>query len=179
MQVRVRGSVGASTPSARSTSAGPDAGVFLDRMYTNRMSNLDVGSIRYGFMLGLDGMVFDDGVAMRLAEDRYVVTTTTGGAAAVLDHVEEWLQTEWTDLQVYATSVTEQWSTIAVDGPLARAVLAELGTDIDLDAAAFPFMTWRDGEVAGIAVRVPGQLQGRAVVRAARLALAHGTCGRR
>ena len=68
-------------------------------------------------MLGLDGMVFDDGVAMRLAEDRYVVTTTTGGAAAVLDRFEEWLQTEWTDLHVYCTSVTEQWSVVAVGGP--------------------------------------------------------------
>ncbi|HYF11604.1 MAG TPA: 2Fe-2S iron-sulfur cluster-binding protein, partial [Actinomycetota bacterium] len=45
---------------------GRDAGAFLDRMYTNRMSNLAVGSIRYGLMLGLDGMVLDDGVAMRL-----------------------------------------------------------------------------------------------------------------
>ena len=51
---------------------GPDAPVFLDRMYTNRMSNLAVGSIRYGLMCGLDGMVMDDGVAMRLAEDRYL-----------------------------------------------------------------------------------------------------------
>ena len=79
-------------------------------MYTNRMSNLAVGSIRYGLMLGLDGMVFDDGVAMRLAEDRYLVTTTTGGAAAVLDWFEEWLQTEWPDLRVLCTSVTEQWA---------------------------------------------------------------------
>ena len=83
-----------------------------------------MGSIRYGLMLGLDGMVFDDGVAMRLAEDRFLVTTTTGGAAKVLDHVEEWLQTEWPDLRVYCTSVTEQWATIAVNGPAARDVLA-------------------------------------------------------
>jgi len=133
---------------------GPDVATFLDRIYTNRMSSLAVGSIRYGFMLGLDGMVFDDGVAMRLAEDRYLITTTTGGAAKVMDHVEEWLQTEWPDLRVYATSVTEQWATVAVNGPQARAVLTALGTDIDLDAAAFPFMTWRDGEVSGMTARV-------------------------
>ena len=82
---------------------GPDAAAFLDRMYTNRMSTLAVGSIRYGLMLGLDGMVFDDGVVMRLADDRFFVTTTTGGAAAVLDRFEEWLQTEWPDLRVYCT----------------------------------------------------------------------------
>jgi sarcosine oxidase subunit alpha len=134
--------------------SGPDVARFLDRMYSNRMSTLAVGSIRYGLMLGLDGMVFDDGVAMRLADDRYLITTTTGGAAKVMDHVEEWLQTEWPDLRVYATSVTEQWATIAVNGPKAREVLAALGTDIELDAASFPFMTWRDGEVAGTATRV-------------------------
>jgi sarcosine oxidase, subunit alpha len=133
---------------------GPDAGVFLDRMYTNRMSNLAVGSIRYGLMLGLDGMVFDDGVAMRLADDRYLVTTTTGGAAAVLDRFEEWLQTEWTGLRVYCTSVTEQWAVVAVGGPTARDVVTALGTDLDLSAAAFPWMTWRVGSVAGVPVRM-------------------------
>ena len=133
---------------------GPDAGVFLDRMYTNRMSNLAVGSIRYGLMLGLDGMVFDDGVAMRLADDRYVVTTTTGGAAAVMDRFEEWLQTEWTDLRVYCTSVTEQWSVVAVGGPRARDVVRALGTDVDLTHDAFPFMTFRDGSVAGVPARL-------------------------
>jgi sarcosine oxidase, subunit alpha len=133
---------------------GPDAAVFLDRMYTNRMSNLAVGSIRYGFMLGLDGMVFDDGVAMRLAEDRYLVTTTTGGAAAVLDRFEEWLQTEWPELRVSCTSVTEQWAVVAVGGPAARDLVTSLGTDVDLGAEAFPWMTWREGMVAGVPCRV-------------------------
>jgi sarcosine oxidase, subunit alpha len=133
---------------------GPDAAVFLDRMYTNRMSNLAVGSIRYGFMLGLDGMVFDDGVAMRLAEDRYLVTTTTGGAAAVLERFEEWLQTEWPDLRVSCTSVTEQWAVVAAGGPQARDVVTRLRTDVDLGAGAFPWMTWREGTVAGVPCRV-------------------------
>ena len=134
--------------------AGPDAAAFLDRMYTNRMSTLPVGSIRYGFMLGLDGMVGDDGVALRLSEDHFLVTTTTGNAAMVLDRFEEWLQTEWPELRVYCTSVTEQWSDVAVAGPRAREVIAALGTDIDLAPDAFPFMTFRDGAVAGVSVRV-------------------------
>jgi sarcosine oxidase, subunit alpha len=133
---------------------GPDAGTFLDRMYTNKISSLAVGAIRYAMMPGLDGMVFDDGVAMRLAEDRFLLTTTTGGAARVLDHLEEWLQSEWPDLRVYCTSVTEQWSTIALNGPLARFLLMGLGTDIDVSSEAFPWMTWRDGVVAGMAARV-------------------------
>jgi sarcosine oxidase, subunit alpha len=133
---------------------GADAPVFLDRMYTNAMARLEVGRIRYGLMLGLDGMVFDDGVAMRLAADRYLVTTTTGGAARVLARFEEWLQTEWPDLRVHCTSVTEQWAAIAVAGPRSRAVLQAAGTDVDVSRAAFPFMTWREGEIAG----VPGRL---------------------
>lgn len=132
---------------------GPDAAAFLDRMYTNRMSTLAVGSIRYGLMCGVDGMAFDDGVVVRLADDRFFVTTTTGGAAKVLEHLEEWLQTEWPDLRVYCTSVTEQWATIAMNGSRARDVLAALGTDVDLSPEAFPFMTFRDGEVAGLPTR--------------------------
>jgi sarcosine oxidase, subunit alpha len=133
---------------------GPDTASFLDRMYTNRMSTLKIGSIRYGFMLGLDGMVVDDGVAMRLADDRFLVTTTTGNAAMVLDRFEEWLQTEWPELRVYCTSVTEQWSDVAIAGPKAREVLDATGTDVDLSAEAFPFMTFRDGTVAGIPARI-------------------------
>jgi len=133
---------------------GTDASAFLDRMYTNRMSNLKVGGIRYGLMLGLDGMVLDDGVAMRLAEDRYLVTTTTGGAATVLDRFEEWLQTEWPELRVWCTSVTEQWAVIAVNGPRARDVVSATGTDVDLSREAFPFMTFRDGSVAGVPARL-------------------------
>ena len=78
------------------------------------------------------------------------MTTTTGNAAMVLDRFEEWLQTEWPDMRVYCTSVTEQWTDVAVAGPKARDVLATLGTDIDLAPGAFPFMTFRDGELAGM-----------------------------
>jgi len=133
---------------------GPDSPSFLDRMYTNRMSTLKIGSIRYGFMLGLDGMIVDDGVAMRLADDRFLVTTTTGNAAMVLDRFEEWLQTEWPELRVYCASVTEQWSDAAIAGPNSREVLDAVGTDVDLSPEAFPFMTFRDGTVAGIPARI-------------------------
>jgi sarcosine oxidase subunit alpha len=133
---------------------GPDAAAFLDRMYTNRMSTLPPGSIRYGFMLGLDGMVADDGVAMRLSEDRFLVTTTTGNAAMVLDRFEEWLQTEWPELRVFCTSVTEQWADVTIAGPKAREVLDAVRTDIDLSPEAFPFMTFCDGAVARIPARV-------------------------
>ncbi|MGI5282044.1 2Fe-2S iron-sulfur cluster-binding protein [Nonomuraea polychroma] len=133
---------------------GPDAAEFLDRLYTNMMSTLAVGAIRYGVMCRADGMVFDDGTVIRVAEDHFLVTTTTGNAAAVLDWMEEWLQTEWPWLRVHLTSVTEQWATVALVGPGSREVLSGLAPGLAVGAADFPFMTWREAEVAGIPARV-------------------------
>ena len=132
---------------------GPDAATFLERVYTNRWQKLKPGSCRYGIMLRDDGMIFDDGVTARLADDHFLMTTTSGGAAAVFGHLEEYLQTEWPDLQVYLTSVTEQWATVSLAGPKARALLAELCED-ELSAAAFPFMRFIDTKVAGIEARL-------------------------
>ncbi|MEU9481040.1 sarcosine oxidase subunit delta family protein [Streptomyces sp. NPDC048191] len=133
---------------------GPDAALFLDRLYTNMMSTLKVGMIRYGVMCRLDGMVFDDGTVIRLAPDRFLVTTTTGNAAAVLDWMEEWLQTEWPGLNVHCTSVTEQWATVALVGPKSRAVLGSLAPRLAVSNDDFPFMAWRETTVAGIDARV-------------------------
>ncbi|MBG0850852.1 sarcosine oxidase subunit alpha family protein [Streptomyces spinoverrucosus] len=133
---------------------GPDAGVFLDRLYTNMMSTLKVGMIRYGVMCRPDGMVFDDGTVIRVAQDRFLVTTTTGNAAVVLDWMEEWLQTEWPELKVHCTSVTEQWATVALVGPKSREVLGSLAPQLAVANDDFPFMAWRGTTVAGIAARV-------------------------
>ena len=133
---------------------GPDAAEFLERIYTNAWKRLAVGRCRYGLMCTEDGMVFDDGVTLRLGERRFLVHTTSGNAARVLGWMEEWLQTEWPELRVYCNSVTEQLATASISGPLARRLLAELTTDIDLDRDAFPFMSWRDGHVAGLPARV-------------------------
>jgi len=133
---------------------GPDAGVFLDLLYTNMMSTLKVGMIRYGVMCRPDGMVFDDGTVIRLAQDRFLVTTTTGNAATVLDWMEEWLQTEWPELKVHCTSVTEQWATVALVGPRSRAVLGSLAPQLAVSNDDFPFMAWRETTVAGIEARV-------------------------
>jgi sarcosine oxidase, subunit alpha len=133
---------------------GPDVGVFLDRIYTNRFSSLAVGASRYGLMCRADGMVFDDGVTSRLSDDRWHMTTTTGNAAPVLEWLEEWLQTEWPELRVRATSVTEQWATIAAVGPRSRDVLRALAPDLPVEAAEFPFMAVREAAVAGVSARV-------------------------
>lgn len=133
---------------------GPDAPVFLDKLYTNMMGTLKVGSIRYGVMCRNDGMVLDDGTVLRLADDRYLVYTTTGGAAGVLEWMDEWLQTEWPGLRVHLTSVTEHWATFPVVGPRSRDVIGSLFPDVDVSNDAFPFMTWRDTTLDGVPVRL-------------------------
>ncbi|MBV8776378.1 MAG: FAD-dependent oxidoreductase, partial [Alphaproteobacteria bacterium] len=131
---------------------GPDAGRLLDRVYLNRWSNLPLGRCRYGVMCRDDGMVFDDGIGTRLAADRFLLTTTTGNAGAVLDWFEEWLQTEWTDLDAFCTSLTEEYANLTLVGPQSREVLAALAPG--LNPAALPFMTMREAEIAGIPARI-------------------------
>jgi sarcosine oxidase subunit alpha len=137
---------------------GADAGEFLNRIYTNAFAGLAVGSARYGLMCTADGMVLDDGVTMRLAPDRFYLTTTTGGAARVLDWLEEWHQTEWPALDVAFTSVTEQWATIAVVGPKSREVVGRLAPELDVSAEAFPFMTFRETTLGEGAAGVPARI---------------------
>lgn len=134
---------------------GKDAGEFLNRIYTNAFKKLPVGKGRYGLQVTPDGMIFDDGVTLRLDEDRYLMTTTTGGAAKVLDWLEEWLQTEWPDLDVVCTSVTEQYATVAVVGPKSRDVIAKLAPELDLSSEDFEFMAFRETILAsGIPARI-------------------------
>ena len=133
---------------------GKDAAEFLNRIYTNAWLKLGIGKCRYGLMLKDDGMVMDDGVTTRLGENHFHMTTTTGGAAGVLDWLEEWHQTEWPELDVYMTSVTEQWSVATLSGPLARDILQDAGCDIDLSDEHFGFMSMKEGHVAGIPARI-------------------------
>lgn len=133
---------------------GKDAREFLGRVYSNAWAKLAVGKCRYGLMCHEDGMVFDDGVTSCLGENHFLMTTTTGGAAGVLEWLELYHQTEWPELEVYFTSVTDHWATMTISGPNSRALLSELCDDIDLDKEAFKFMDWRAGTVAGVPARV-------------------------
>jgi sarcosine oxidase subunit alpha len=133
---------------------GPDAAKLLNWVYTNPWSKLEVGKCRYGLMLDENGMVFDDGVTVRLGDQHYMMTTTTGGAARVLTWLERWLQTEWPDMKVRLASVTDHWATFAVVGPKSRKVLQKLCRDVDFANEAFPFMSYRDGTVADVKARI-------------------------
>ncbi len=133
---------------------GPDAGKFLDLVYTNMFSNLKVGKARYGLMMNEMGFLMDDGVTVRLGEDHFLMHTTSGGADRIAQWLEEWLQTEWTELKVFVTPVTEQWAQFAIAGPNARKVLEKLDSDIDFSGEAFEFMSYREGRLANYPVRV-------------------------
>ena len=131
---------------------GPDAAEFLNRMYVNDLTTLQVGRCRYGLLLGEDGFLRDDGVIARLTPDRFHVTTTTGGAAGVMHSMEDYLQTEFPDLRAWLTSTTEHWAVFALQGPRARGILAGVTEGIDL--ASMPHMSVREGRVAGVAARL-------------------------
>ena len=133
---------------------GPDAAKFMNLMYTNPWSKLAVGACRYGLMLREDGYIYDDGVVGRIAEDRFHVTTTTGGAPRVYRHMEDYLQTEFPELDVWLTSTTEQWSVIALNGPNARKLIEPFVEGIDLTPEAFPHMAVREGKICGVPTRL-------------------------
>ena len=132
---------------------GPDAGKFLDMLYTNMMSSLKTGRCRYGLMCSENGFLSDDGVVARLSDDTFLCHTTSGGSDRIHAWMEEWLQTEWWDWQVYTANVTEQYAQIGIVGPKARQVLEGMGTDVDLSADALPFMAFTEGNIAGIKAR--------------------------
>ena len=133
---------------------GPDAAEFLDRMYTNVFSTLKVGKCRYGLMMNELGFLTDDGVTVRLAEDHFLMHTTSGGADRIAAWLEEWLQTEWTHYRVFVTPVTEQWSQFAIAGPRARDVLKKLAPSFDLSNEALPHMSFVEGRLGACPVRV-------------------------
>jgi sarcosine oxidase subunit alpha len=132
---------------------GPDAGRFLDMLYTNMMSNLKPGKCRYGLMCSENGFLIDDGVVARIDDDTFLCHTTTGGAERIHGHMEEWLQTEWWDWKVHVANLTEQFAQIAVVGPKARQLLEKIG-GMDVSREALAFMEWREGAIGGIDARV-------------------------
>jgi sarcosine oxidase subunit alpha len=128
---------------------GKDAGAFLDCLYCNTFSTLAVGKARYGLMLREDGIVFDDGTTSRLAEDHFIMTTTTANAARVMAHIEFCHQALWPDLDVQYVSVTEQWAQLAIAGPKSRATLQKIVDNLSLNDETFPYLAAQEITVLG------------------------------
>ncbi len=133
---------------------GSDTSEFLNRVYTNAWSKLEIGKCRYGLMLNEDGMVYDDGVTTRISENHYIMTTTTGGAANVMGKLEDYLQTEWPELDVYLTSVTDHFATASVCGSNSKKILNKLIPDLNLSDENFPHMSFKEAQIGKIKCRV-------------------------
>ena len=133
---------------------GRDAAEFLNRVYINGFAKLPVGKCRYGVMLREDGLAFDDGTVTRLAEHRYLITTTTGNAGPVMNHLEYLSQVQWPELDVKMISVTDDWAGIAVAGPDSRKLLQRVCSGVDISNEAAPFMAYREGLIAGAPMRL-------------------------
>lgn len=133
---------------------GPDAAVFLNRIYTNGWKTLQIGRIRYGVMLREDGIVWDDGATARLGEHDYFMTTTTANAGPILAELERKLQTCWRDLRVVVTSLTDQFAAMALAGPSSRSLLQQLCPDTDFSPETLPNNHLTYGTIAGVETRI-------------------------
>ncbi len=133
---------------------GRDALTFVNLMYTNSFTKMKPMSARYALMLGEDGMVKDDGIVCKINDQHFIATTTTGGAANVLAHMEEYAQTEWPDMNVYMNSITEQFATFNISGPKSRVVMSRVFNDIDFSNESFPFMTFNNFNYLDTQIRI-------------------------
>jgi sarcosine oxidase subunit alpha len=138
------------TPLGKFDLRGPDVPKLLDLLYVNTWSNLEVGRVRYGAMCAEDGVVMDDGVTGRLSPQRYIMTTTSSGAAGVWEWIDNWLQTAHPEWWVYVVPVTTAYASINVAGPKSRELLLRLAEDVDLSPDAFPYMRIRAARIAGV-----------------------------
>ena len=152
----VRGGLGLfdASPLGKIEVRGPDALSFLDRFYINNLGTLKLGRARYGLMLRESGVIFDDGTVVMLAEDHYLLTTTSGNAGRVAAWLEEWHQTEWPHLRLTITAVTEQWAAVALTGQRARELLAALEPSVDVSGAALPHLGMCECTLLGVPARI-------------------------
>lgn len=138
------------TPLGKIELRGKDVSKLLNQVYTNHWDSLAVGKVRYGVMVGEDGVISDDGVTGRLSEDRWLMTTTSSGAGAVWEKLEDWLQDSKNDWDVCITPVTGGLTSINVAGPNSRALLEKVVTDVDLSSESFPYFSVREGTVSEV-----------------------------
>jgi sarcosine oxidase, subunit alpha len=133
---------------------GPEAAKLADFHSYNRLSSLKPGRIRYGFLLAETGVVFDDGVTLRLADDRFLVSCSSGHTDAVMMRLELWRQDRFDPRRVVIHDTTAHWATLTVTGPRARDLLAALDLGVALDDESLPHMAFATGAFGGAALRI-------------------------
>ncbi|MGH6799786.1 MAG: FAD-dependent oxidoreductase, partial [Roseiarcus sp.] len=133
---------------------GPDAAALADFHSYNRLSTLKPGRIRYGFLLQESGVVFDDGVTLRLMEDRFLVSCSSGHTDAVRTRLELWRQDRFDPARVAIHDTTAQWATLTVTGPRSRDLIEACGLDVALDDGVLPHMAFAIGAFDGGPLRI-------------------------
>ena len=133
---------------------GPDAAEFLNRVYVNGFAKLPVGKARYGVMLNDDGVVLDDGTTTRISETQFYLTTTTAQAGEVMSWLEFLLQTQWRDLRVHVTSLTDEWAGMALAGPKSREALQLAFPGVDVSNHGLPYMGCLEFDYEGAPIRL-------------------------
>jgi sarcosine oxidase subunit alpha len=133
---------------------GPQAGAIVDYNSYQTISTLKPGRTRYGFMLTEGGVIYDDGVVSKLADDHYVVSCSSGHVAGVVLRLEEWRQDQFDRSQAFVHNLTPHWATLTACGPRSKALVAALSLGIDLDDAALPHMGLATGSFQGAVARV-------------------------
>ena len=133
---------------------GPDAEKLADFHSYNRLSNLKPGRIRYGFLLSETGVVFDDGVTLRLADDRFLVSCSSAHTDAVLMRLELWRQDRFDPRRVVVHDATAQWATLTLTGPRARHLVAALDLGVALDDESLPHMAFATAMFEGAPLRI-------------------------
>jgi len=154
-QVRSVGGIADGSTLGKLEVAGPDAAAFLDSLYLSKASTMRVGRSKYMVNLREDGMVLDDGLVLRLADDCFLATTGSGHGMHMLSHFEHYRALHWSDRRVTVTDVTEAWAVIVAAGPLSRtALLRALGVSWQPALARLAHMEFADGVFAGHALRI-------------------------
>ncbi|MBV8107251.1 MAG: (2Fe-2S)-binding protein [Hyphomicrobiales bacterium] len=133
---------------------GPDAATLADFSSYNRLSNLKPGKVRYGFLLQESGIVFDDGVTLRLAEDRFLVSCSSGHTDSVVTRLELWRQDRFDPRRVVIHDTTAQWATLTLTGPRARDLVAALDLGAALDDDSLPHMAFTPAAFDGAPLRI-------------------------
>jgi aminomethyltransferase len=124
---------------------GPDASVFLDKLFANPIANLKLGGARYTTMLRENGQILDDVVVFRLEESKYWVSTLF--IKRLLSGLEAYKE----GYDVSYKDITTTMDMYAVQGPNSKDLINAIA-ESNIDAQKF--FTIRDNKIGNIPVKI-------------------------
>jgi len=125
---------------------GPQAYKFSNYAFTNDLTQINIGSALYGFILNDKGGIIDDVIIYKESNDRFLWIINAGGRETDVDHLRR--LSAGKDLTIDVLS--DQTALLALQGPKADAVLRRLVKDADLDK--IPYFGFGRGTIEGKSV---------------------------